>query len=194
MIPSDTSTATPDPPGAWVRLVRLVETVVGWLARGALVLSGLATLSVFGMICYSVGMRYFVRAPQPWVDEAAGWVLVAMVMLAIPEVQRRGDHIGIDFLASKLPPGRRPWVIGFGLVMVLVSAVILVIEGVEMVQFTHMIGLLSNQIPDVPLWAVQSMIPIGFALMLLVAAVQLLLVLFGLKPRDMAEALQEEIT
>src|SRR3712207_7614979 len=53
------------------------------------------TLFRSGLVCYSVVMRYFLGRPQPWVDEAVGWLLVVIVMLAIPEVQRRGDHIGI---------------------------------------------------------------------------------------------------
>ena len=174
------------------RAARGLETVVAAISKTALVLAGLTTAGVFGLVCYSVVMRYFLGQPQPWVDEAVGWLLVVIVMLAIPEVQRRGDHIGIDFLSSRVSGAGRRLVLAFGLLMVVASAVILVLEGIEMVAFSRMIGVLSNQIPEVPLWLVQAFVPIGFALMLLVAGAQLVCLMLGLKPRDMAETVHGE--
>ena len=60
----------------------------------------------------------------------------------------------------------------------------LIWEGSETVAFTRMIGIKSNQLPDVPLWAVQALIPIGAALLLVVALVQILALLRGREPRD----------
>jgi TRAP-type C4-dicarboxylate transport system permease small subunit len=176
------------------RALRLVEGGVALLSKACMLLSGLLLATIFGGICYSVFMRYFLRAPQPWTEEATGWMLVAMVMLAAPEVQRRGEHIGIDFIYEKVSSRLRPWVTGLGLVFVVASAAILVREGLVMVDFTRMIGILSNQIPEVPLWAVQAFVPFGFAVLLLVAGVQLALVAVGEKPRDMAEGVQGEPT
>jgi TRAP-type C4-dicarboxylate transport system permease small subunit len=45
----------------------------------------------------------------------------------------------------------------------------------------------------VPLWVVQGFVPIGFGLMALVTLVQFTLVAVGLKPRDMAEHVKEEV-
>jgi C4-dicarboxylate transporter DctQ subunit len=176
------------------RLARGIESVVRWMSLVALVLAGLTTLSIFGLVCYSVAWRYFFNNPQPWVDEAAGWLLVASVMLALPEVQRRGDHIGIDFLSGRLGETGRRLVLAFGLVMVVICALILVFEGVEMVEFSRMIGVLSNQIPDIPLWMVQGLVPAGFALLLVVVLSQLFCVAVGLRPRDMAETTRSEPT
>ena len=83
--------------GPVVRLVRAIEGAVAALTKVALWISALLLMAIFGLIAYAVGMRYFAGKPQPWIDEAAGWLLVATPTLAIPEVQRRGDHIGIDF-------------------------------------------------------------------------------------------------
>ncbi|HEX2552459.1 MAG TPA: TRAP transporter small permease [Microvirga sp.] len=187
----------PNPPEAETlsapqRVARLIERAVAGLSRAALVLAGLTTLAIFGLVTASVVTRYFFNRPQPWIDEAVGWLLVMSVMLALPEVQRRGDHIGIDWLATRLSaPGRRLLLL-FGLATVLISGAIFVVEGIEMVEFSRMIGVLSNQIPEVPLWAVQALIPAGFALLLLVAGTQFLCAMLGLRPRDMAETAHEE--
>ncbi|KAA2238218.1 TRAP transporter small permease [Salinarimonas soli] len=176
------------------RVLRVIEGAVSLLTRGALALSGGLLLAILGLIAYSVIWRYLFNAPKPWVDEVAGWLLVASVMLALPEVQRRNDHIGIDFLHQRLrdrPAARL--VLGFGVFTVLVSSAILVREGVTMVEFTQMLGILSNQIPEVPLWAVQAFVPLGFGLMALVALVQLACLSLGILPHAMRDSLHGEV-
>lgn len=194
MAQASTSDSNIAPPSGLVRVVRMIETVIAGLTTLALWLAGALLVAILLLISYSVIWRYFLNSPQPWVDEVAGWLLVASVMLAIPEVQRRNDHIGIDFLHERLKGSPRArWVLGFGTLTVLVSSVILVREGITMVEFTHMLGVLSNQLPDVPLWAVQAMVPVGFALMALVAAVQLLCLSLGILPHAMREQLHGEL-
>jgi TRAP-type mannitol/chloroaromatic compound transport system permease small subunit len=58
-----------------------------------------------------------------------------------------------------------------------------VTEGIEMVTFTRMIGIVSNVLPEVPLWAIQALVPIGGALLLLVTVAQLFCLLSGIEPR-----------
>ena len=187
-------TSPEDPARPAARVLRAVERAVSVLTRAALALSGVLLLAILGLIAYSVIWRYFLNAPQPWVDEVAGWLLVASVMLALPEVQRRNDHIGIDFLHQRLRdrPAARI-VLGFGVLTVLVSSAILVREGITMVEFTQMLGVLSNQIPEVPLWAVQAFVPLGFALMALVALVQLACLSLGMLPHAMRDTLHGEV-
>jgi C4-dicarboxylate transporter DctQ subunit len=173
------------------RLLRLLEAVTALLTKSAMVLAVLLLMSIFAIIAYSVFMRYVFNQPQPWVDEVAGWLLVGSVMLAIPEVQRRGDHIGIDMITTVAAPRMAKALLLFGLACVLASAAIFFREGLVMVGFSRMIGVLSNQIPEVPLWMVQAFVPVGFGLMALVALVQFALVLANLKPRDMALHVKE---
>lgn len=129
-------------------------------------------------------MRYLFNMPQSWSDEAVGWLIVAVVMLAAPEAQRRGENIGVDWLVDTWTGAKRRAVIGLGALSVAICAVVLIREGWETVAFTRMIGIKSNQLPEVPLWAVQALIPLGAALLLLVALVQILALLRGREPRD----------
>jgi TRAP-type C4-dicarboxylate transport system permease small subunit len=175
------------------RILRGLETAVRFISKAALAAAVLLLLSIFVLIVYSVLMRYLAGKPQPWIDEAAGWLLVGSVMLAIPEVQRRGDHIGIDVVTGAVSDRVRRGLTLFGLLMVLGTAAIFTREGAVMVAFSRMLNILSNQIPDIPLWMVQGFVPLGFGIMALVALVQLLLVLLGEKPRDMAEHMKEDI-
>lgn len=176
-----------------VRLVRGLERCVEILTKTSLALSALVLLGILAITTYSVGMRYFLGQPQPWVDEATGWFLAVSVMFAVPEVQRRGDHIGIDFITGMVGDGARRFLLMFGVVMVLATSILFVWQGFIMVEFSRMLNVLSNQLPEVPLWLIQASVPVGFSLMVLVATVQLICLAMGLKPRDMSETLKEEI-
>jgi hypothetical protein len=80
--------------------VRLLFAAVGGLSRLGAALGSLATIVTLGLVALSVFARYALGRPMPWIDEVAGWFVVALVMLAVAEAQARGEHIGID------PPAR----------------------------------------------------------------------------------------
>jgi TRAP-type C4-dicarboxylate transport system permease small subunit len=162
------------------------ERVVAVLSRFLEHLAGAACLACFAVVCYAVAMRYFLNRPQAWTDEAVGWLVVATVMLALPEAQRRGEHIGVDLLLEKARRARRGLSI-VGLLFVLATAALLVQQGVETVLFTRMIGIVSNALPQVPLWLVQGLIPLGGALLFLVALVQLAAWLAGREPAGISQ-------
>ncbi len=50
------------------------------------------------LIGWAVVMRYVLNRPPVWTDDAVGFLLVAIVMLAAAQVLRRGEHIGVDVL------------------------------------------------------------------------------------------------
>jgi TRAP-type C4-dicarboxylate transport system permease small subunit len=176
------SEAAPGPTPALQRAVRRVESTIAAVSRGAAAVAGAACLATLAMICYAVAMRYFFNRPQGWTDEAVGWFIVVAVMFAVPEAQRRNEHIGVDALINRAGPGLRRALLVFGVITVLITAVILVREGWEMVAFSQMLGLKSIGIPEVSLWVVQIFVPLGAILLLTVALGQLFCLLVGLEP------------
>jgi TRAP-type C4-dicarboxylate transport system permease small subunit len=108
-------------------------------------------------------------------------------MLAVPEAQRRGEHIGVDVLTEKLRGRSRRILAAFGAAMVAIVAALLITEGLEMVAFTWMLGLLSNNLPEIELWIIQSLVPLGGVLLLLVALVQLAAYTVGRPPQAVEE-------
>jgi TRAP-type C4-dicarboxylate transport system permease small subunit len=150
----------------------MIERIIAGVSRCSLVAATLACLGSLGLVCYGVGMRYFFGQPQPEVDELVGWLMVATVMLAMPEAQRLGEHVAVDSLLERLEDNGRRILAAIGLLAVAATAVILVYEGWAMVAFSRMVGLASN-ISGAPVWFVQLLVPVGFALLLLVALLQL---------------------
>jgi TRAP-type C4-dicarboxylate transport system permease small subunit len=164
------------------RAARGLERAAGLVSRISLAIAGAACLATFALVCYAIVMRYLFDRPQSWSDEAVGWLIVVTVMLALPEAQRRGEHIGVDALTERLSARHKRWAAAFGVITVAICGWLLVSEGIEMVQFTRMIGIVSNVLPEIDLWLIQAFVPLGGAILLLVAGAQLVCYLAGLDP------------
>jgi TRAP-type C4-dicarboxylate transport system permease small subunit len=168
-----------------LRAVRLIESLAALVSRAAAALGAISGLVCFVLVCASVGYRYFLGQPQPWIDHAAAWLVVGLVMLAAAETQRREEHIGVEVLTNRFRgPARRAARIA-GVASVAAVAAILLREGIETVSFTKMIGIATN-IEAVPLWWLHLLIPVGAALLLLVSLAQLLVLLVGGEPHGAA--------
>ena len=79
------------------RALRLVNRVVLAIGMVALVASAL-------VLTYSVFSRYFFKAATDWQDEAAVFLLVGAIFLCGAYVQSFRGHVGIEAIASVLPP------------------------------------------------------------------------------------------
>jgi TRAP-type C4-dicarboxylate transport system permease small subunit len=79
------------------RALRLVNRVVLAVGMVALVASAL-------VLTYSVFSRYFFKAATDWQDEAAVFLLVGAIFLCGAYVQSFRGHVGIEAIASVLPP------------------------------------------------------------------------------------------
>jgi TRAP-type C4-dicarboxylate transport system permease small subunit len=168
-----------------LRAARLVESLAALASRAAAVIGAMSGLVCFVLVCASVGYRYFLGRPQPWIDHAAAWLVVGLVMLAAAETQRREEHIGVEVLTGRLRGPLRRAARLLGVLSVAAVAAILLREGIETVAFTRMIGIATN-IEAVPLWWLHLLIPVGAALLLLVSVAQLLVLLAGGEPRGAA--------
>jgi len=97
--------AAPAPPpapapgllGALDGALARINRVVALVGRVALLLASL-------VLTYSVVSRYLVKAATDWQDEVAVFCIVGAVFLAGAWVQAERGHIGIEALASILPP------------------------------------------------------------------------------------------
>lgn len=156
------------------KLARGADRVVGALSGLAVGLAALATLGCLALVCYAVVLRYFFGLPLSWTDEAGGFLVVLLVMLAVAEAQRRGEHIGVDLLLERARGRSRRALQAFGAACVAVAAAVLLWQGWETVAFSRMIGARPLVIAEIPLWTIEMFLPIGAGLLLLVSLAQLL--------------------
>ena len=148
-----------------------LDRFVRALARLGIALAAIALLASMFLIGYSVVMRYVLNRPVAWVDELSGYLLVAAVMLAAADALLEGEHIAVDILTERLSARGRRWTVLGGLIAVALSALLLTVEGVDMVGFSRMVGLMSNGYLAVPMWIPQLLVPAGAALMLAAAVI-----------------------
>ena len=151
--------------------MRALDRLIRALARVGAALAAATLLASMVVIGYSVVMRYFANRPIPWVDELAGYLLVASVMLAAADTLFQGEHIRVDILVERLSARGRHVAALIGLVAVLAAAALLVVEGADMVAFSRMVDLKSNGYLEVPMWMPQILVPVGAVLMGLAAIV-----------------------
>jgi TRAP-type C4-dicarboxylate transport system permease small subunit len=162
----------------------MVQRLAAGLSRIAVAIGSLATVTCLFLVGYSVVMRYAFNAPQPWVDKVAGWLVLGLVMLAAPEAQRKFEHIGVDVAVSKLGPGLARAAQLTGTLSVAIVAAVLVYAGWEAIEFSLMVGMMTD-IEGVPEWWIQLLLPIGAGLLLLVALVQTLVLALGGRPEHL---------
>ena len=72
------------------RALALAARALGALSQAATAASALGVLASLALITWAVVMRYAFNRPPAWVDDAVGFLLVGIVMLAAAQVMRLG--------------------------------------------------------------------------------------------------------
>ncbi len=180
-------------PAALTRAADAALAIVGVLSRAAVALAAVSVLACFALVCYSVAMRYFLGQPLTWSDEVTGWLILATVMLAVADAQRRGENIGVDLLLDKSGARLRRALGALGALTVAACALMMTWQGMEMVQFSRMLDLRSNTLGWVSVWTVQVLVPAGSALLCVTSLAQLCAIAAGRDPPPPESSAQGKI-
>lgn len=101
-----------EPPGVPViaemisdnRAVTAVAILLERVNKFLLAIAMVAMVVTAVVLTYSVVSRYFFKVPTDWQDEASVFMLVGVTFFCAAYVQSYRGHIGIEALASILPP------------------------------------------------------------------------------------------
>lgn len=156
-------------------------TAIALLSRLSAWLASLATVLCLALVCGAVGARYLLGVPLGWSDKVSGWLVVALVLLAAPEAQRRFEHIGVDIATGRVGLRVARLAHLLGALAVAAVAAILLTAGIEAVAFSRMIGVMTD-VEGVPEWWVQALLPLGSGLLLLVSLAQAAALALGHAP------------
>jgi len=151
----------------------LITRFIALLSSLAAQVAGLAALICLVLVGAGVVARYFFHAAQSWIDESATWLVIIMVLLAMPEAQRLNANIGVDALVTKFNRTGQRLLALFSALSVAVVGGLMLWAGIDTVSFSQMIGVKANTLAWVPMWWIHAFLPIGGTLLLLVALVQL---------------------
>lgn len=169
---------------------RAVSAVAAAVSRAAAAFGAVATALCLVLVTVSVVARYLAGLPQPWIDKTAGWLVVALVLLAAPEAQRRFEHIGVDVLTNALRGRAARGARLVSTLSVALVAGILLHAGLETVAFSRMIGVMT-EIDGVPVWWIQALLPLGAGLLMVVALAQSVVLALGQEPDYLPDGAEE---
>ena len=166
--------------------LRLLTGTASVLSRIGGALSILLIVVVLALTTAGVVARYVVGHPLEGVDEACGFMVVAMVMAGAAEALRTGHHIRIDLIMGLVGPRGRRWLDAWANLAVLVFAVLLVRTGWHTAAFSYDFDAYSSGQLELPLWIPQATLPVGAALLGIVAFAKLVGTLAGNEPDERA--------
>lgn len=149
-----------------------VTDALGWLGAWLF-------FAVGGMITYEVVMRYLFNAPTIWAEELSRFFQLWATYLAAAFVLRHRRLIAITVLVHQLTGRARQVADSLSLVFIGVFSVYAIVYGVQIALESVRIGRATSTMLTVPQWTTEVAIPVGFALLLAQAAVELVRVWRG---------------
>ena len=134
-----------------------------------LVLSGILIVVMMFTATYGVVRRYALNSPEPYSYEISTMFLLFSFVFAISAVERLDRHIKVDFISSHLPELAQHIILNIiAPLMGLFFAFMLTWQGFETSLFSLKIGEVSSSSWREPLFPIKLMVPIGYALLILV--------------------------
>ncbi|GAB5439173.1 TRAP transporter small permease subunit [Falsiruegeria mediterranea] len=159
-----------------------VERAIRLVTLSGAGVAALLVLIVFGVVSYSVFMRYVLGTPVTFSDELNGFIVVAMVALGAGEVLLRGEHFGVDLLTERAGP-RMQWLVElWGMIGVILVASAILYSAVLMVQFSYDFGVYSDGYLGVQMWIPQGFLLIGMGILILAAMARIFTLLTVRRP------------
>jgi TRAP-type C4-dicarboxylate transport system permease small subunit len=153
------------------QLLRRLRQVVFAIAKAAWVVAAVGIFGTMAIICYDVLARYVLGSPSEWVFQSASSGLLAITFLSIPYLYARDDHIAVDLVYDQLPHGVQLVAAWVTRVVAVVFGLVLLWYGLDLVRSAAAAGLRTSGAFSFPVSWVSAPMPIGGALLVLVALV-----------------------
>lgn len=113
-----------------------------------------------------VVLRYVFNSGFTWALELTTVFFAVMIFVGIAYGIRVGAHIGIDALVVKLPAGPRRFIGIVAVLLCLLYAGIVLYGSIIYVDKMMTVGIEMQDLP-IPVWLARSILPLGYALLIL---------------------------
>ena len=151
-----------------------IEKIIDKASHIFLVLSGILIVIMMFTASYGVVRRYVFHSPEPYSYEISTMFLLFSFVFAISAVERLDRHIRVDFISSHLSNRWQHIILNIiAPVMGLLFAVMLTWKGMDVALFSLKIAEVSSSTWREPLFPIKLMVPVGYALLLLVLLVRI---------------------
>lgn len=159
----------------------------GILARIEDGLAGLVLALVLGVVVYELTVRGIFGQSNLWTDELSRVLLIVMTYIGAIGLTRDGANVRVELFIDRLGQGARDILERLIDLLCLAFAVTATVLGYRYVQESALFGIsFAHSNLPFPLWAAQSVIPIGFAAI----SLRLVLRLIGIRPEKPAASVE----
>jgi TRAP-type C4-dicarboxylate transport system permease small subunit len=79
------------------------ERIFRHIDRGLITVANISLAAILGTICWTVWMRYVMRAPVTWSEDLTSTAFAWFIFISMAAVHYRRDHVGIDVFTALLP-------------------------------------------------------------------------------------------
>ena len=141
-------------------------------------------VAIGAMVTFEVAMRYLFNAPTIWAEELSRFAQIWATYLAAAYVLHHRQLIRINMVTRQLGPAGRRWAEAFSLTWIAAFSAVAIWYGTDIALESIRVGRASSTMLAVPRWMTEFAIPVGFALLLLQAAVELVKLKDGPPPED----------
>ncbi|QDC10635.1 TRAP transporter small permease [Oceanicola sp. D3] len=149
------------------RAIAFLDRLIGWIAAGALGIT-------FVLLVYNVAARYLISfgwvSPSVqlnWVFEICVFLLVWAVLLGVARIEKRAQHIRVDFLYNSFGPKGQMATEVFALVFAMGVAGFFIYSGHLVVQDALFWDERSETTLRTPFWILYAALPVAFVVHLL---------------------------
>ena len=151
-----------------IRAALMVERLLGGAVEKivALLIAAEILILLAGVIA-----RYFLNSPLVWTDEAASLLFLWLASLGSVVALRRGEHMRMTALVAKASPQGRVWLDTVALAATLAFLLMVVWPAIE---FAHEEVIVTSPSLEISNAWRASALPVGLALMAVMAAIRLL--------------------
>ena len=147
--------------------VAVLDRVIGWIAAAALSIT-------FVLLVYNVTTRYLIQfgvvppsVQLNWVFEVCVFLLVWAVLLGVARIERRAQHIRVDFLYNRFGPKGQAIAEMIALVFAIAVALFFIYSGKLVVDDAILWDERSETTLRTPFWILYLALPVSFAVHLI---------------------------
>ena len=155
-----------------------VSRSIEWLSATGLHVSAIAGMVLTVFVVLSAFMRYAVGAPFYFSDELVGLLTAAVFLLALPYGLVDKSHLRITLVVNRLPPLGQAIAEAAAKLILVAFAAVFMVQSYDFTIVSYNFGSRS-EMAEFLLYPWMALMPVVFALMILIVANNVLAIMLG---------------
>ena len=140
----------------------ILSRIVGWLHNTEDFLLVVLVLAMVVFAVAQIALRNFFDSGVLWIDPILRLMMLWVALVGALVASRSNKHIAIDILYRLLPPFWRPWVQSFTFLFTAIVCGLVAYHSTRFVIDEYTYESVFPDIPSLPTWPLQIIIPFAF--------------------------------